>query len=100
MLNERLALAEDFRHLISDDIEGVSLLCVSDAHIHTERLVFAALKTDEENYGRLQLQIDGKHTFMTNGGDIDSVYDDEIYLRHLSKLNGYIYGGTRDENNI
>ena len=91
MLKEKQTLIKEDMHLIPDDIEGVSLLCISDARTHTERLVFAALKTDKGEYGRIRLQIDGKHTFMIHGGNIDSVYDDEVYLRHLSKLSGYIY---------
>lgn len=92
MLKERNNMKEEYRHLIDDNIEGLNLICISDAHTHTERLVFAGVKVNNE-YGRLGLQIDGKHTFMIDGGNDDSVYDDKIYLRHLSKLSGYKFAG-------
>ena len=68
------------------------LVCVSDAHTHIERLVFTADKFPF-GYGASMVQIDGSHTFMTHGGDYNSVYPDEVYLRHLSMVNGYKYGG-------
>lgn len=70
---------------------GITILCVSDAMTHIERLVFPAFKYLEngvEKYGWTSLQIDGKHTFMTSGGDPNAVYDDEVYIRHLGRING------------
>lgn len=96
MIEERKTIREEFRHLIPDDIDGVRLICISDAHTHTERLVFAGLKVGND-YARLGLQINGKHTFMTNGGNDDDIYDDKVYLRHLSKLSGYQYAGISNE---
>lgn len=80
-------------------IEGVELLdekcfcvCVSDAHTHIERLVFAAGKVKmpdgEINYSPYSMHhIDGNFTFMIHGGDEESIKDDQVYLRHISILN-------------
>ena len=67
--------------------DGCHIICVSDAHTHTERLVFAA-EIFPFGYGRIDPQIDGKHTFMIHGGDSNSIYADEVYLRHLGMING------------
>lgn len=75
----------DYKHLIRTD--GCHIICVSDAHTHIERLVFAAEKFPS-GYGNLNIQIDGCHTMMIHGGDSDRVYADEVYLRHLGMVNG------------
>ena len=69
--------------------EGVWRVCVSDAHTHIERLVFPAVKKDnaEKPYTFLACDIDGKHTYMIYGGDERAIYDDEVYLRHLCRVN-------------
>ena len=38
--------------------------------------------------------IAGKHTFMSEGGDPSAVYDDEVYLRFLCRLNGIPFDGV------
>lgn len=68
-------------------IDGCHVICISDAHTHIERLAFVA-QLFSFGYGMLGIQIDGKHTFMTDGGNINSVYPDEVYLRHLGIING------------
>lgn len=82
-------IKEEYRKYVPKD--GCHLLCVSDAHTHIERLVFAAfkyLKDGVYEYCPLPTQIDGKHTFMIDGGNINSVYADEVYIRHLGRING------------
>lgn len=81
-------IKKKYRKFIPDD--GCRLVCVSDAHTHVERLVFPAftyLDNGVVKYSIMSLQIDGKHTFSINGGDPDSVHDDEVYLRHLGMVN-------------
>lgn len=81
-------IKEEYRKFIPSD--GCRLVCVSDAHTHVERLVFQAftyLDNGVVKHGRMSLNIDGKHTFSIDGGDTDSVYDDEVYLRHLGMVN-------------
>jgi hypothetical protein len=75
----------DYKHLIRTD--GCHIICVSDAHTHIERLVFAAEKFPS-GYGSLGIHIDGSHTMMIHGGDERYVYPDEVYLRHLGMVNG------------
>lgn len=75
----------EFKHLIRTD--GCHIICVSDAHTHIERLVFAAEKFPS-GYGRTGIQIDGSHTMRIHGGDSDRIYADEVYLRHLGMVNG------------
>lgn len=71
--------------------DGIDIICVSDATTHTERLVFAGIRAKSnilnECFVFSFLQIDGKMTFMTSGGDKDSVYSDEVYLRRIASCN-------------
>lgn len=79
--------------------EGVEMLedkcfyvVISDANTHIERLVFAGMRYKFANgdikYGAASmLHINGRYTMMIHGGDSDSVYDDQVYLRHLSIFN-------------
>lgn len=65
---------------------------VSDAHTHTERLVFAGMRYElpngEETIGPVSmLQITGRHTMMIHGGDPYSIRPDEVYLRQIAILN-------------
>ena len=89
MLKERAKLLPEYHFLIPNNIEGVSVVCVSDASTHTERLVFAGLQAPDGNYGRLNLTIGGVLTFITDGGNEEFVYTDETYLKNLAKLSGY-----------
>lgn len=75
----------EYKHLLRTD--GCHIVCVSDAFTHIERLVFAGEKFPS-GYGSTDVQIDGSHTMMMNGGDERHVYPDEVYLRHLGAVNG------------
>lgn len=72
--------------------KGVEYVAISDAHDHIERLAFPAFKIGEK-YRFLSGDIAGKHTYIDNGGDKDSVYDDAVYLRFLAKINGLKWEG-------
>lgn len=76
--------------------DGCKMIAVSDAHTHIERLVFPAFVCDDGEHCILACEIDGKHTLMIDGGDLRSVYPDEVYLRHLCILNGLKYEGIED----
>ena len=78
--------------VIEEYKNGFSLVCVSDAHTHTERLVFPAIAVKDKSTGEVDLKfvgyhIDGKHTFMIDGGDERDVYRDETYLHRLRIAN-------------
>jgi hypothetical protein len=81
---------KDGIEILGDDNK---IVCISDANTHTERLVFIGAKvinteTNITNYTIWSMfEIDGKMTFLTTGGDKNSVYPDEVYLRHLRMLN-------------
>jgi len=70
---------------------------VSDAYTHIERICFPMWETelviDDNPYLFVADNICGYNTFMTHGGDSGSVYDDKVYLRMLSKANGFQYKG-------
>lgn len=72
--------------------KGVEYVAISDAHTHIERLAFPAFKLGE-TYRFLCGDIAGKHTYLTEGGDPDSVYEDVVYLRYLAKINGLKWEG-------
>jgi hypothetical protein len=72
--------------------KGVEYVAISDANTHIERLAFPAFKFGE-TYGFLCDDIAGKHTYLTEGGDPDSVYEDAVYLRFLAKINGLKWEG-------
>lgn len=74
----------EYKHLLRTD--GCHIVCVSDAHTHIERLVFAGEKFPS-GYGLTDIQIDGSHTMKIHGGDERYVYPDEVYLRHLGMVN-------------
>ena len=97
--NERFNLQKEFEDIKARLKEGVEMLndkvfivCVSDAHTHLERLVFAATKyklpSGEVVYAPISmLQIDGAHTMMIHGGDARSMKPDEVYLRRIKMFN-------------
>jgi len=97
--NERFDLEKEVAYGKSRLKEGVEMLnekvfvvCISDAHTHLERLVFAATKyklpNGEITYGPMSmLQIDGSHTMMIHGGDARSMKPDEVYLRRIKMFN-------------
>lgn len=72
--------------------KGVEYVAISDAHTHVERLAFPAFKIDEK-YGFLGDDIAGKHTYLSEGGDPNSVHEDAVYLRFLAKINGLKWEG-------
>ena len=80
-----------YKHLLAGMESGIDIICISDATTHIERLVFAGIRAKSsipnECFMFSFLQIDGKHTFMTSGGNIDSVYPDEVYLRRIASCN-------------
>ena len=81
----------EYKHLLEGMEDGIDIIRVSDATTHTERLVFAGIRAKSnipnECFIFSFLQIDGKRTFMTSGGDGDSVYSDEVYLRRIASCN-------------
>ena len=81
----------EYKHLLESIESGIDIICISDATTHTERLVFAGIRAESsipnECFIFSFLQIDGKHTYMTPGGNIDSVYPDEVYLRRIASCN-------------
>ena len=69
------------------------MVVVSDAFTHIERLVFPGFRLNG-NWSFIEANIDGKHTFMIDGGDPKAVYADEVYLRHLCILNHLKWEGV------
>ena len=84
------SLREEFRNVSDKYKESFSreckIICVSDAHTHIERLVFAGHRKGDEFY-RSHTVICGVNTMMINGGDITKIYDINVYLRFLGRLN-------------
>ena len=76
--------------------EGVTLIAVSDALKHSERLVFPAFVINGE-YHAITLNIDGRHTLMIEGGNPRHVHPDEVYMRHLCMINGLKWEGFESE---
>lgn len=85
-------LKPEYSH-IYDGMTGIDIVCVSDAHTHTERLVFAGVAYNG-TYARTKVQIDGAHTMLIHGGDSKMVKPDHVYLRRLASLNGFYYSPT------
>ena len=84
----------EFRDAILEQFkDGCQMIIVSDAHTHIERLVFPGFCIDG-NWSGIGTEIDGKHTFMIDGGDSKAVYADEVYLRHLCILNHLKWEGV------
>lgn len=84
-------LKEKYKPFLTEKIEYV---CVSDAHTHIERLLFAAMPLDanKTEFSRMSgTQMDGKHTFMIHGGDSRDVHPDYVYLRRLASANGMTF---------
>jgi len=82
-------LKPEYSHLY-DGLTGVDIICISDAHTHTERLAFIGIAYNGA-YARTKVQIDGAHTMMIHGGDDRMVKPDQVYLRRLASLNGFYY---------
>ena len=78
---------------------GWDTICISDAHTHTERLVFMGCYSEKyQEYGRFgSLHLGGIHTMMTHGGSTEHVFPDEHYLQELADLNGYTWGGLHED---
>lgn len=78
---------EQFRGAVKQSFECI---IISDAHTHIERLAFAGFEFEPGEYGILSmLHMDGALTFLSHGGDPDSVYPDEVYLRRIASANGF-----------
>lgn len=86
----------EFIHLF--DKSEMDLVCISDAHTHIERLVFAAVEYRPGEFGRTTIQIDGAFTMMIQGGDSRRVKPDAVYLRRLASLNGMAFEGITSTN--
>ena len=87
---------DEYKHLEGLSKDGVDVICISDANNFIERLVFAGLEYENNGkpiYSRYSVVIDGKNTMSIYGGDYGSVYEPEVYIRHLAGLNGFKYGG-------
>lgn len=87
----RNIINDKYKHLLKED--GFNVICISDAREHFERLAFAAIYFNG-TYGRLNMQLEGLHTFLSEGGDIDSMWEDEKYLRLIARHNGYSQGNV------
>lgn len=91
---------EEYKYLTDLSKDGVDVICISDAHTHIERLVFAGVEYMDKGkvcYSRYSTVIDGKNTFLIDGGSYDSVYEPCVYIRHLARLNGFKYNGIIEE---
>ena len=87
-------IKEEFRDAILEQFkDGCRMIVVSDAFTHIERLVFPGFCIDG-NWSFITNNIDGKHTFMIDGGNPKDVYADEVYLRHLCTLNHLKWEGV------
>lgn len=82
--------------LIPDGASDWDIICISDAHTHSERLVFLGcrLENNDPPYSRLNsLHLDGTLTMMIHGGNARKMHPDKVYLRRLAAANGYKFGG-------
>lgn len=70
-------LLESERSLIFR-VNGYEFVCISDLLENTKRLAFAAMYTSQFGFSRNHIWIDG---------DSESIYPDEVYLKHLAKIN-------------
>lgn len=71
-----------------------TFVMISDARTHIERLVFPAFEYNGK-YGWGSGDIGGKHTMMIYGGDQNSIYPDEVYLRRLAQINKLKWEGIK-----
>lgn len=69
--------------------DGFEVICISNAHTHSEKLAFAGIYYHDGSPGRTQMQIEGIHTMSIYGGDISACWEDEKYLRLIARHNGY-----------
>lgn len=83
----------DFREgiTIDDSFEnGIDKVCISDAKYHIERLVFPAFYVLVDSERILTTSFDrlsGQMTFMIDGGEIETIRDDLVYLRQIMMMN-------------
>ena len=92
--------SDEYKHLEGLSKDGVDVICISDANDFVERIVFAGFEYEMDGktiYSRYRVIIDGKNTMSIHGGDYGSVYEPEVYIRHLARLNGFKYGGIIKE---
>lgn len=87
---DKLYLPDKFT--IFDDTEAIDKVCISDAKDYDERLVYPVVYGIDRYTGTVYLcilhdSIDGYITSSNKGGDASTIYDDEVYLRHLRMLN-------------
>ena len=89
-------IKKEYIHVLDQVEGGVDLIVISDANNFIERLVFAGVEYADNGvqiYSRFSTVIDGKNTMSIHGGDSNSVYEHEVYLRHLASINGFTFGG-------
>lgn len=82
---------EEYKH---ECPEACEIICISDAHTHSERLVFVGMEylyNGKKILGRTKVQIEGCHTMSIHGGDKRSMKPDAVYLRRLASLNGFYF---------
>jgi len=84
-LRSNCIVAEDFSN-------GIDKVCISDAHMYIERLVFPAffvkdMTTKEIKITFTMSHVAGNQTFMIHGGDVYSIREYEEYLQEIIDLN-------------
>lgn len=87
-------ISKDKYKIVGNDFvdDCTSLICVSDAHTHVERLVFPAFKVESLLTGSVfydfdPLQIAGEMTMMFMGGDRSTVLEPVEYIQQLYEVN-------------
>ena len=61
-----------------------NIVCISEALTHVETLCFLGQCVDDKYSIADFTDIAGTMTLMTEGGDVDSIKEDEVYLRQIS----------------
>lgn len=83
--------AKSFREQMQS---GYSIICISDAHSHIERLTFGAVQLGDTYY-RTHRVLCGYWTFKIHGGDSSRVYPDSVYIRFLAGINGFYFNNRQ-----
>lgn len=104
-LNEELnyskhRLKKEYRKYVPND--SINIICISDAHTHTERLVFPGclikhtketptLSEKDVYHCLIGLSMDGVNTMLIHGGDISTIHEPEYYLKRIAESNNMNY---------
>lgn len=75
---------------ILTDPRGTNIICISKALYHIETLVFPAFEYNSK-FHFIGTNIGGIITYMSDGGDQNTILTDEEYLKELAMLNNYIW---------